>query len=413
MTVLQLGQAAKASAAQIATASSGKKRDLLLCLAGLIAEREGDILAANQLDVAEAENNGIGEVMVDRLLLTPPRIAAMAEATRVIAGLDDPIGMIEGGVTRPNGLRIIDKRVPIGVIAIIYESRPNVTVDAAALCLKAGNAVVLRGGKEAINSNKMLAEIIKDALAASGFSKDIVGLVTDTSRESAKQLMELTGCVDLLIPRGGRELIDSTFRNAKVPVIETGAGNCHVYVDEYADMDMGLSIVENAKMQRPSVCNAAETLLVHKAVAEIFLAGIHEKIGDRVEFRTDERAKALLPSAKDADEEDWYKEYNDYILAVRVVDDVEDAVRHINKYSTRHSDAIVTENVRNADYFLDNVDSAAVYLNASTRFTDGEEFGLSAEIGISTSKLHARGPMGLKALTTTKLIILGSGQIRG
>jgi len=413
MTVLELCETARAAAARMAAASSEAKSGLLNCLADLLLFRSADILAANCRDVDDAEMNGITEVMVDRLLLTEGRIASMADAVRAVAALDDPIGIIEGGVTRPNGLRIINKRVPLGVVAIIYESRPNVTVDIAALCLKAGNSVVLRGGKEAINSNMMLVQLIKEALSACGFSEDTVGLVTDTSRESARQLMEMTGYVDLLIPRGGKALIDSTFRNAKVPVIETGAGNCHVYIDEHADIEMGLRIAENAKVQRPSVCNAAETLLVHSAVAEVFLPKLFERIGDRVEFRADERAKAAIPDASEATEDDWHTEFLDYILAVRVVDSVEEAVRHIAKYGTRHSEAIVTQDIKNADYFLENIDAAAVYLNASTRFTDGEEFGLSAEVGISTSKLHARGPMGLKALTTTKTVVIGSGQIRG
>ncbi len=412
MTVHELGVAAKATTMQIASASSEEKNRLLLQIADLLIEHSGEILLANQKDIAAAKDNGISDVMVDRLALNPDRIRAISDALKYMATLDDPIGIVEGGSTRPNGLKLIQKRVPLGVVAIIYESRPNVTVDAASLCLKAGNAVILRGGKEAIHSNTALVEIIKEALLGCGFSKDVVGLVTDTSRDSAKELMELTGYIDLLIPRGGKALIDATVQNAKVPVIETGAGNCHTYVDEYADLSMALAIAKNAKMQRPSVCNAMETLLVHSSVAADFLPLLFKEIGKKVEFRGDERVRAILPDAKQASEEDWYTEFNDYILAIRIVDSVEDAVDHINTYGTKHSEAIITTNIKNAEYFLENIDAAALYLNASTRFTDGEEFGLSAEIGISTSKLHARGPMGLKALTTTKYIILGDGQIR-
>ena len=412
MTVLQLGQAAKDAASKIAQANSGAKDTLLTTIAELIIKKSNSILLENQKDIELARSNGIGEVMTDRLTLTPERISAMADSLRNMAALPDPTGVILDGCTRPNGLRIIRKRVPIGVVAIIYESRPNVTLDAAALCLKAGNAVVLRGGKEAIFSNTALVNIIKDALETNGFPRDIVGLVTDTSRDSAKQLMELTGIIDLLIPRGGKELIDTVIRGAKVPVIETGAGNCHLYVDEFADIEMALAVTENAKMSRPSVCNAAETLLVHRNIADRFLPKFFDLIGPRAELRGDERARDILPAINVAVERDWFTEYNDYILAVAIVDCVEDAVWHINHYGTKHSEAIITEAVRPAEYFMENVDAAAVYLNASTRFTDGGEFGMSAEIGISTSKLHARGPMGLDALTTTKYFVFGDGQLR-
>ncbi|MCL1829816.1 MAG: glutamate-5-semialdehyde dehydrogenase [Oscillospiraceae bacterium] len=412
MTVLQLGEAAKAAKSQIANADSRLKDIVLKTIAKLLVENTNAILAANKTDLANAADNGIGEVMSDRLRLTESRINNMANALIKMADLEDPVGIFEGGSTRPNGLKIMHKRVPIGVVALIYESRPNVTIDAACLCIKAGNAVLLRGGKEAIHSNIALVDTIKQGLRAHGLSEDIVGLVLDTTRESAKQLMELTGYVDLLIPRGNKSLIESTTLNAKVPVVETGAGNCHVYVDEFADIEMALSIADNAKTQRPSVCNSAETLLVHRSIADDFLPRIYERIGNIVEFRGDDDVRQILPGISEATEEDWYIEYNDYIYAVHIVDTLNEAIKHIEKYGTHNSDAIITENVVNADVFLSNVDSAAVYLNTSTRFTDGEEFGLSAEIGVSTSKIHARGPMGLKALTTTKTIVLGNGQIR-
>lgn len=412
MTVRQLGEAARNVSVQIAEAGSDEKNRLLAMIARLLGEHSGDILLANKKDIEIAKDNNIGGVMVDRLMLNDERIRAMAKSLGDMIMLGDPIGIVEGGSTRPNGLKLIKKRVPLGVIAMIYESRPNVTVDAAALCLKAGNAVILRGGKEAIHSNAALVSVIKEALTASGFSTDIVGLVTDTSRDSAKELMELTGCIDLLIPRGGRDLINAVVQNARVPVIETGAGNCHVYVDRFADLDMAVEIVENAKISRPSVCNAAETLLVHRDVFKEFLPMIFERIGKRVEFRGDGRTREILHGIREATEEDWHTEYNDFILTVGVVDDIAGAVEHINRYGTRNSEAIVTKDVESAEYFLERVDAAAVYLNASTRFTDGGEFGLSAEIGIATGKLHCRGPMGLEALTTTKYILLGSGQIR-
>jgi len=412
MTVLQLGEAAKAAKVAISSASSITKDALLRTIAELLIVNTDKILEANAIDISNAKDNGISEVMTDRLRLTNARIANMSNALIKMADLDDPVGIIEGGSTRPNGLKIVNKRVPIGVVALIYESRPNVTIDAACLCIKAGNAVILRGGKEAINSNVALVETIKEGLKTHNLSEDIVGLVRDTTRESAKQLMELTGYVDLLIPRGNKSLIEATLLNAKVPVVETGAGNCHVYVDEYADLIKAVNITENAKVQRPSVCNSAETLLVHRSIAKKFLPLIYEKISDIVEFRGDSDTRAILTNINEATESDWYTEYNDYILTVGIVDDVKAAVAHIEKYSTHNSEAIITEDLANATYFLETVDSAAVYLNASTRFTDGEEFGLSAEIGVSTSKIHARGPMGLKALTTTKTIVIGDGQIR-
>ena len=412
MTVIELAQAAKAAKFEIASAQSKTKDALLRTIAALLLLNTEEILKANEIDLANAKENGIGEVMSDRLRLTAKRIEDMADALVSLATVEDPIGIIDGGSTRPNGLRIYNKRVPIGVVALIYESRPNVTVDAACLCLKSGNAVILRGGKEAIHSNIALVKTIKQGLKQHNLSEDIVGLVEDTSRQSAKELMELTGYVDLLIPRGNKSLIEATVQNAKVPVVETGAGNCHVYVDRYANIDKALVITENAKVQRPSVCNSAETLLVDRPIAKQFLPLIYEMIGDRVEFRGDEEVLKILPDAIPATELDWYTEYNDYILAVHIVNDVEEAIYHIEKYGTHNSDAIITENIGNATLFLESVDSAAVYLNTSTRFTDGQEFGLSAEIGVSTSKIHARGPMGLKALTTTKSVVIGDGQIR-
>ena len=410
-TVNETAAAAKKASAAIAAASGKEKNRLLHAISEALEAGKAEIIEANRLDIEAAEAAGLSAAFIERLTLTPRRIDDMADSLIDIVGLDDPVGKVVGGGTRPNGLRITKYTVPIGVVAMIYESRPNVTVDAAALCLKAGNAVILRGGKEAINSNKKLSEIIRSALKACSLPEDCVCLIEDTTRGSSQELMEQVGLVDLLIPRGGKGLIDAVVRNAKVPVIETGAGNCHIFVDESADLSTALSILENAKMSRPSVCNAAETLLVHASVAEKFLPMVQEALGRRCELRGCHITCGIIDSVPAADE-DWYTEYNDYILAVKVVPSLEEAIAHINRCGTRHSEAIITESIRSWDNFSQQVDAAAVYLNASTRFTDGGEFGMGAEIGISTSKLHARGPMGLEALTTTKYTVLGSGQVR-
>jgi len=410
--VLDLAIAAKKSSIEIAHADSKTKDGVLLSLAKGLVDNSEKIISANRTDIEFAKKNSLSEAMIERLTLDDKRIRDMANSLIELASLPDPVGKIINGSTRPNGLVIAKKQVPLGVVALIYESRPNVTVDSASLCIKSGNAVILRGGKEAINSNIELVRIIKEALSANGLSEDIVGLVTDTSRDSSIELMGLSGYVDLLIPRGGKALIEATVKNAKVPVIETGAGNCHIYVDEFADLEMSTIVVNNAKTQRPSVCNAVETVLVHEKVAERFLKMMAEGFTHEVELRGDLAATTILKGIKTATDEDWYTEYNDYILTVGVVSCVEEACEIINRCGTRHSDAIMTENVKNAEYFLENVDSSAVYLNASTRFTDGGEFGMSAEMGISTDKLHVRGPIGLDALTTTKFIVLGKGQIR-
>lgn len=411
----QMGQNAKAAARFLLTAGELKNK-ALYAIADALVENTDKIVSANELDLKAARENGTRASLIDRLTLTPARIEGMADGVRQVAALPDPVGKVLDGTVRPNGLKIEKVKVPLGVIAIIYEARPNVTSDAAALCLKSGNAVILRGGKEAINSNKCIADIMRDAIEAAGLPRDCVALVEDTSRESSVALMQLTKYVDVLIPRGGAGLIRAVVENSKVPVIETGAGNCHVYVDSSADIEMAVDIINNAKTSRPSVCNAIETILVHKDIAEAALPAVKAKLDEKdVTLRCCERAAAILGSAKgveSATEDDWYTEYGDYILAVKVVDSIDEAIAHIAKYSTGHSEAIVTESYKAAQKFTDEVDSAAVYVNASTRFTDGGEFGLGAEIGIATQKLHARGPMGLNELTSMKFIIRGDGQIR-
>jgi glutamate-5-semialdehyde dehydrogenase len=372
------------------------------------------ILAANAIDVARARDNGSAEYYIDRLTLNETRIEAMREGVRQIISLPDPIGEVLGGWVRPNGIELTKVRVPLGVIGIIYESRPNVTIDAAALCIKSGNATVLRGGSETIESNKVLASILQGALEAAGLPKSCVELIETTDRAAAKHLMTLKKYLDCLIPRGGAGLIRSVVDNATVPVIETGTGNCHVYVDQFAKLDMAVAITVNAKCQRVSVCNSAETLLIHKTVAEMFGPPICSALAKSgVEIRGDETICRLFPSAKPAVEDDWYEEYNALIMAVKVVDSVQDAIDHINAYGSRHTETIVTNDYAAAQTFTEGVDSAAAFVNISTRFTDGFEFGFGAEIGISNQKLHARGPMGLSELTTYKYIGRGSGQIRG
>ncbi len=403
---------AGAAAVKLALADTAKKNGALLAIADALSAASNDIMLANAKDLERAGENSVPSTMMDRLRLTPGRIEDICSSIRDIAELEDPIGKGESW-TRPSGLEIRKIRVPLGVIGIIYEARPNVTVDSAVLCLKTGNAVVLRGGKEAINTNIAVVNVIKSALVSCGLDPHCVELVTNTERESATALMTMRGSIDVLIPRGGKGLIKSVTENATVPVIETGAGNCHLYVDDSADIDMAISVAVNAKCSRPSVCNAVETILVHAGVAASFLPRLAAEMEKySVEIRGCAKTCVLVPSAVKATEEDYYTEYNDYIVAVRVVDTLADAIAHINKYSTAHSEAIITNNQANAEKFQKRVNSAAVYVNASTRFTDGGEFGFGAEIGISTQKLHVRGPMGLSALTTEKYLINGNGSIR-
>ncbi len=407
-------RAAKAAAQVLATAGTTVKNAALLAMAEALGCQSEEVLAANALDIAGATERGLSPHSIERLTLSPKRIAEMQTGLRQVAALPDPIGAVLSGWRRPNGLQITKTRVPLGVIGIIFESRPNVTVDAAALCLKSGNAALLRGGSEAIHSNIALARALGGALESVGLPRACVQLIESTDRAAAKRLMTLNGFVDCLIPRGGASLIKAVVETATVPVIETGTGNCHVYVDKDADSEMASAIILNAKVQRPSVCNSAETLLVHKDIAETFLPLVGAALVKAgVEIRGDAVTRALLPTANPAEEEDWLTEYNALILAVKVVDSLEDAVAHIAQYGTRHSEAIITENYAAAQAFTDGVDCAAVYVNASTRFTDGFEFGFGAEIGISNQKLHARGPMGLEELTTYKYVVRGDGQIRG
>lgn len=413
MTALeQMGQQAKAASRKL-MAVQQSRNEALLAVAKALRDQEANILAANRQDLEQAEKNGMSTSLMDRLTLTPERIEGMAKGVEQIAAQKDPIGtVIEGGVLE-NGLKLEKVRVPMGVIGIIYEARPNVTADAAALCLKAGNVVILRGGKEAFHSNQCITNIMRYAIASVGLPADCIQLVQDTSRESAREMMGLTGYLDVLIPRGGAGLIRSVVENSRVPVIETGAGNCHVYVDESADLPMAADIVFNAKTSRPSVCNAIETVLVHADVAADALPLLAERLKEKgVTIHGCEKTCAVLPNVVPATQDDWATEYLDYEIAVRVVPDIHAAIEHIAQYSTGHSECIVTENYRNASLFTTQVDSAAVYVNASTRFTDGGEFGMGAEIGISTQKLHARGPMGVEQLTSTKFIIHGDGQVR-
>lgn len=410
----QLGEAAKKSKKSIATASTAKKNEILEKIAQNLRKNIDVILSENEKDTAMAKENGITDAMVDRLRLTPERINDIADACVYLTGLNDPVGEVVEGYTRPNGMRITKTRVPMGVIGIIFESRPNVTVDAATLCIKSGNAAILRGGKEAINSNKILMDIMRTSVEECGFPKDIIQLVEDTSRESSNQMMKANGYIDVLIPRGGKGLIKAVVENATVPVIETGSGNCHIYIDESADTDMAVSVTNNGKTQRPSVCNALETCLVHKSVAKEFLPKLMNEFKKcNVDVRGCDRTREILGSdIKEATELDYATEFDDYIMAVKVVDDIDEAIWHISKYSTGHSECIITNNLKNAEKFQREIDSACVYVNCSTRFTDGGEFGFGAEIGISTQRLHARGPMGLRELTTMKYLINGDGQIR-
>lgn len=408
-----MGKDALRAKRAIAKLTTGEKNTLLSGCAEALRNNCEKIVSANSVDLENGKKAGLKASLADRLTLNKERIFSMAEGLEQIAKLPDPIGQFENMKTLPNGLIVGQKRVPMGVIGIIYEARPNVTSDAFGLCIKAGSAVILRGGKEAINSNRAVVSVFKDTIKTMGIDENIVQLVEDTSRESANQMMKMNGYIDVLIPRGGAGLIQSVVQNSTVPVIETGVGNCHVFADESADIDMAVDIIVNAKAQRPGVCNAAETFLVHRNIADKLLPFAVSALREKgVEIRGDERVQAIVPDVKPASEEDWATEYLDYILAVKVVDSIDEAIEHIAKYSTGHSECIVSQNYENTQRFLAEIDSAAVYVNASTRFTDGNEFGFGAEIGISTQKLHARGPMGLKELTTTKYVIYGNGQIR-
>ncbi|MBP0964503.1 MAG: glutamate-5-semialdehyde dehydrogenase [Oscillospiraceae bacterium] len=410
----ELGAKAKAAEGAIAAASAMEKNAALKAIADALNENAARIIEENKKDIAAAEANGISKVMTDRLMLDKKRISGIAEGVCGVIKLDDPIGSVDYGTVRPNGLKIQKIRVPLGTIGIIFESRPNVTVDAAALCLKSGNTCILRGGKEAYHSNKVLCEIMRSAVKSAGLPEDIIQFVDDTTREVTTQLMKCSKYLDVLIPRGGAGLIKAVTENATVPVIETGVGNCHVYVDESADPEMAVNIVDNGKTQRPSVCNAIESLLIHEKCAEKILPMIKARLDEHnVQLRGCEKTRAILGECVvPATEEDYATEFLDYIIAVKVVKDVDEAISHISKYSTKHSECIVTNSLANAEKFQKRIDAACVYVNSSTRFTDGSEFGFGAEIGISTQKVHARGPMGLKELTSVKYLINGNGQIR-
>lgn len=414
MTALEKQAAlAKKAAARLYMISGDDRNKALTKMADALISHSAEILKANEIDMQNAAKKGVRSTMLDRLKLTEQRIADMAAGIREIVTLEDPIGNTDKTVKRPNGLQIGERRVPMGVVGVIYEARPNVTADAAALTLKTANAALLRGGSEAINSNMKIAQVLSDAATAAGMPEGAISLVADTDRKSAQEMMRLNEYIDVLIPRGGAGLIKTVVENATVPVIETGVGNCHTYIDKSADVQMALDIAVNAKCSRPSVCNAMETLLVHKDIVADFLPKLSEKMKEySVSFRACEKSIKYLENAKPVSEEDYETEFLDYILAVKVVENIEEAIAHIAKYSTGHSEAIVTNDYKNSQKFSDEVDAAAVYVNASTRFTDGSCFGLGAEIGISTQKLHVRGPMGLKALTTIKYVITGSGQIR-
>ena len=413
MLLKEMGQRAKEASYFLGSMGMELKNQGLAAAADELIRRQEEILKANEADIARAKEKGMAPGLVDRLTLTPERIQGIVEGIQQVIGLEDPIGEVLSMKKRPNGLLIGQKRVPLGVIGMIYEARPNVTADAFALCFKTGNAVILRGGSDAAESNRAIVAAIRAGLASLNIPEDAVQLLDDPSRETAREFMRLNEYLNVLIPRGGAGLIRSVLENSTVPVIETGTGNCHIYVDESADLNMALEILFNAKTQRIGVCNACESLLVHRSVAKEFLPMAKKRLDEKqVEIRADEASRAIVPAFMEASEEDWGAEYLDYILSCKIVDSVDEAIAHINRYSTGHSEAIITSSYENAQKFLDQVDSAAVYVNASTRFTDGFEFGFGAEIGISTQKLHARGPMGLLALTSTKYIIYGSGQIR-
>lgn len=412
--ILELGKRAQAAAPAIAAAAPAVKNAALAAIADALIARTGEIVKKNQEDIEQAVTNGMSQSMIDRLLLNPQRIVAIAASVRTLIDMDDIIGSVEHGTIRPNGLQILKTRVPLGVIGIIFESRPNVTVDAATLCLKAGNAVILRGGKEALCSNAHLVTVMREAVESAGLPADVVQFVDDTSHETAEKMMRMNPYLDVLIPRGGAGLIRAVVEHASVPVIQTGTGNCHVYVDDSADLEMAVNIVDNGKTQRPSVCNAVESLLVHKDIAQEALPLIKARLDQhKVVMHGCQTTRSILgPDVQPATEEDYAKEYLSYDISVKVVDSIDEAIAHISRYGTKHSEAIVTRSLEHARKFQTQVDAAAVYVNASTRFTDGGEFGMGAEIGISTQKLHARGPMGLHELTTVKYLINGEGQIR-
>lgn len=410
----ELGSKAIAAKSKIGNASTGQKNAILEKIAEVLCKNVEVILTENEKDIAKAKENGISDTMIDRLRLTKERVEGIAKACIQLVNLEDPVGEVLQGSVRPNGMRITKVRVPMGVVGIIYESRPNVTVDAAALCLKSGNAAILRGGKEAIHSNMILMKFMQQAIEICGFPRETVQLVEDTSREVSTAMMRANEYIDVLIPRGGPGLIQAIVKNATVPVIETGTGNCHIYIDEVADLDMAVAITDNGKTQRPSVCNALESCLVHKNVAKEFLPKLKKVLDEhQVEIRGCERTKEILGDCVvPATQEDYATEFLDYIISVKVVDSIDEAIAHIRKYTTGHSECIITESYDHAEQFQKEIDSACVYVNCSTRFTDGGEFGLGAEIGISTQKLHVRGPMGLRELTTMKYLINGNGQIR-
>jgi len=413
MMLIKQAQAAKDASYRMMILDTITKNNALLAMADALEAHAEQIIAANALDLEAAEQKNKSQALLDRLRLTVPRIEGMANGLRKVAGLADPVGGEDYMSKLPNGLCIGKRRVPLGVVGIIFEARPNVTADAIGLCLKSGNACVLRGGSEAIHSNLVITKVLQDAAYASGVPQGAIQMLEDTSRETALEMMQLNGYLDVLIPRGGASLIQSVVKNATVPVIETGVGNCHIYVDESADLAMATDIICNAKCSRPAVCNAAETLLVHQCVAEELLPQLSQRLAEKnVKLHGCERTGTVLSEVIPATEQDWSTEYLDYELAIRVVDDLDQAISHINQYSTKHSECIVTRDYEAAERFLNEIDAAAVYVNASTRFTDGEEFGFGAEIGISTQKLHARGPMGLRELTTVKYVIRGNGQIR-
>lgn len=413
MTMIEIGKRAKQASLELARLSTEVKNNALLAMAKALEENSEGILTANKKDVESAETKGVKAALIDRLVLDKSRIARMASSIREVSQLPDPVGQIVKTWTRPNGLIIGQIRVPLGVVGIIYESRPDVTSDASAICIKSGNAVILRGGSDAINTNIAIGRILKEASESKGVPAGSIQVVETVDRKAARELMAMREYVDVLIPRGGAELIKTVVENSHVPVIETGIGNCHIYVEQDADLDSAVRIVLNAKCQRPGTCNAAEKLLVHKKIAESFLPRmIKELQASGVEIRGCARTKRIVPSVKTAIEKDWYEEYLDLIIGIKIVDDLNDAINHINKYGSKHSDAILTSDFKKALSFINGVDSAAVYWNASTRFTDGNQYGLGTEIGISTQKIHARGPMSVEHLTSTKYFILGNGQIR-
>lgn len=410
----QLGMAAKAAEPQLVKLSTEEKNKALLVVAEGLVKDADKILQANAMDIENGKANNMPAGLLDRLLLTKERIEAMAEGLKQIVDLEDPIGEVLETFERPNGLKVVQKRVPLGVIGIIYEARPNVTADAFGLCFKTGNVVILKGGKDALHSNLSITESIRGALKSVNITEDAIQLITDTDRETTKAFMKLNDYVDVLIPRGGAGLIRTVVENATIPVIETGTGNCHIYVDEAADLDMATAIIVNAKTQRIGVCNACESLLVHEKVKNDLLPKLAEELKSKnVVMKADEAIREVVPEAEIATEEDWGTEYLDYVISMKTVESIEEAIAHINKYNTKHSEAIITNDMERAEKFLNEVDASSVYVNASTRFTDGFEFGFGAEIGISTQKLHARGPMGLKALTSYKYVIYGNGQVRG